>query len=116
MKHVHLDLPELGFIIGTRATLVFLSTRLLFQRMHGGSFDSNSLFVTFHEGRKAINISLIRSYRRAIGSGKDFVGEIGFQGFILFPQLNRSESLKFGIQPVRADGPGCSFPAFETDH
>jgi hypothetical protein len=34
--------------------------------MHGGSFDSNSLFVAFHEGPKAINIPLIRSYRRAI--------------------------------------------------
>jgi hypothetical protein len=63
--------------------LVF-STKLLFQRIHGGSFDRKSLFVTFHEGPKAINIPLIRSYRRAIVPCKDFVGEIGFQGFILF--------------------------------
>src|ERR1700693_3299944 len=54
------------------------------ERIRGGSFDRKSLFVTFHEGRKAMNIPLIGSYRRAIVPCKDFVGEIGFQGCFLF--------------------------------
>jgi hypothetical protein len=58
--------------------IFFVIAMVLFQRIRGGSFDRKSFFVTFHEGRKAMNIPLIGSYRRAIVPCKDFVGEIGF--------------------------------------
>src|ERR1700693_1404896 len=57
--------------------LVLLAQSLL-QRIHGGSFDRKSLFVTFHEGREAMNVPLIGSYCLAIVRCKDFRGEIGF--------------------------------------
>jgi hypothetical protein len=39
--------------------------------VHGGSFDGNSVFVTFHEGRKAINIRLIRARSGCFGKECD---------------------------------------------
>src|SRR6476620_5437702 len=58
--------------------------KTLFQRIRGGSLDRKSLFVTFHEGLKAMNIPLIRSYRLAIVFCKDFAGKIGFQRLFLY--------------------------------
>src|SRR5512133_1071133 len=49
------------------------------QSIHGSSFDDQSLFVTFHEHCKAIDIGWIGSYRRAIFPCKDLVREMGFQ-------------------------------------
>src|SRR5688572_11178260 len=60
----------------------FLIVNLLLQPIHGGSFDDKSLFVAFHEHRKAIDILLIGHDRRAIFPRKDLIGEIDFQRFI----------------------------------
>ena len=43
------------------------------QPIHGSSFDGESLFVAFHECRKAIDIPLIGNYRRATFSCKHLV-------------------------------------------
>jgi hypothetical protein len=55
----------------------------LFQRIHRCTFDRDTGFITFHEGREAVHISLIGSYRFTLVPSKHFGGEIGLQGFIL---------------------------------
>src|SRR5262245_30291368 len=57
----------------------FLIAILLPQRIHGGSFDDESLFVALHERCKSVHIRRIGRDRRALFSCKDLVGEIGFQ-------------------------------------
>jgi hypothetical protein len=56
----------------------------LFQRIHCGPFDRNSFFVPFHERSKASDVFRIGCDRFAFITGKNFVGEISFQGLILF--------------------------------
>ena len=82
---LHVQLHEF-FLSFSRISLPgFLSTKLLFQRIHGGSFDSKSFFGTFHEGGKARDIPLI-------GEGWNFGEVADGERFVQASQLSLADS------------------------